>query len=100
MRTMPSINRDTGARRRGELNRDNGGHRLSPVIDAQRRLSGRRPRTGERRMTQVSPRDPRYAYPDAFTRLEPRASTDRRRAEGKRRAWMRYEPEGLRRGYS
>ena len=44
----------------GELNRGSAGRRLSPAIDAQRRVNGRRrdgPGIGAR---QVGPRDPRY----------------------------------------
>jgi hypothetical protein len=57
---MTSIKRDAAARRRGELNRTSGGRRLSPAIDARRRLNGPRPGPGEISASHVGPRDPRY----------------------------------------
>jgi len=41
-KTMTSVKRDVAARRPGELNRGSVCHRLSPAIDAGRRLNGRR----------------------------------------------------------
>jgi hypothetical protein len=60
--TMTRIKRDVAARRRGELNRTSVGRRLSPAIDARRRLNGRRPNSPSIGARQVGPRDPRYEY--------------------------------------
>jgi hypothetical protein len=59
---MTSIKRDVAARRRGEFNRGRVGRRLSPAIDAPRRLNGRRPDPGEISTSHVRPRDPLYEY--------------------------------------
>jgi hypothetical protein len=59
---MTSIKRDVAAREQGELNRTSVGRRLSPAIDARRRLNGRRPDSPWIGARQVGPRDPRYEY--------------------------------------
>lgn len=45
LRTMTNTKRDDAARMRGELSRDRFGRRLSPAIDARRRLNADRPST-------------------------------------------------------
>ena len=59
---MTSIKRDIAARRRAKLNRDSVGRRLSPAIDAQRRLNGRRPDPGETSTSHARARDALYEY--------------------------------------
>ena len=51
------------ARRRGELTRDRGSRRLSPAIDAQRRLNARRVDGTPTNAEAFGPNDRRYAYP-------------------------------------
>lgn len=62
MRTMTSTTRDEAARRRGELSHDGVGRRLSPAIDARRRLNAQRRGTAGTSARRIAPRDPRYAY--------------------------------------
>jgi hypothetical protein len=59
---MTSTRRDDAARRRGELSRDGIGRRLSPAIDARRRLYAERRGTVWTSASRVGPRDPRYDY--------------------------------------
>ncbi len=59
---MTSTTRDDAARRRGEFSRDGVGRRLSPAIDARRRLNGQRRGTAGTSARPVGPRDPRYDY--------------------------------------
>jgi len=59
---MTSTPRNKAARRRGEFNRDGVGRRLSPAIDARRRLNAQRRGTGGTSASYVGPRDPRYDY--------------------------------------
>ena len=62
LRTMTNVKPDHAARKRGELSGDGVGRRLSPVIDARRRLHARRRATGGSNASRVGPRDPRYEY--------------------------------------
>jgi hypothetical protein len=50
------------ARSRGELTRDRGSRRLSPAIDAQRRLNARRADGTSTNADPLGPNDRRYAY--------------------------------------
>ena len=59
---MTRRTRDLSERRRGELNRDRTIHRVSLVIDAQRRLNARRAVGTGTKADLVGPSDPRYAY--------------------------------------
>ena len=59
---MTTTKRDNAARKRGELSRDGVGRRLSPAIDARRRLNAERRRTPGTSASHVDPRDPRYEY--------------------------------------
>lgn len=59
---MTSTKRDHVARKRGELSRDGVGRRLSPAIEARRRLHTQRRGSTATRASLVSPRDPRYEY--------------------------------------
>ena len=52
----------SAARRRGELTRDRGSRRLSPAIDAQRRLNARRADGTPTNPDPFGPNDRRYAY--------------------------------------
>jgi hypothetical protein len=53
----------SAARRRGELTGDRGSRRLSPAIDAQRRLNARRADGTPTNADPFGPNDRRYAYP-------------------------------------
>jgi hypothetical protein len=53
----------SAARRRGELTGDRGSRRLSPAIDAQRRLNTRRADGTPTNADPFGPNDRRYAYP-------------------------------------
>jgi hypothetical protein len=53
---------DLPARKRGELTRDRGSRRLSPAIDAKRRLDAGRVDSPRTKPHPVGPSDPRYAY--------------------------------------
>jgi hypothetical protein len=53
----------SAARRRGELTGDRGSRRLSPAIDAQRRLNTRRADDTPTNADPFGPNDRRYAYP-------------------------------------
>jgi hypothetical protein len=53
----------SAARRRGELTGDRGSRRLSPAIDAQRRLNTRRGDDTPTNADPFGPNDRRYAYP-------------------------------------
>ena len=59
---MASMRRDDVARKRGELSHDGVGRRLSPAIDARRRLNAHRRGAGATSTTRFGPRDPRYGY--------------------------------------
>jgi hypothetical protein len=59
---MTSTPRDDAARRRGEVSRDGVGRRLSPAIEARRRLNAHRRWTAGTSARPVAPRDPRYDY--------------------------------------
>ena len=59
---MTSTKRDDAARSRGEFSRDGVGRRLSPAIDARRRLNAQRRGTARTSASHVGPRDPRYDY--------------------------------------
>ena len=60
---MTNTTRDDAARRRGEVSRDGvGRRRLSPAIDARRRLNAQRRGTAATRARHIGPRDPRYDY--------------------------------------
>ena len=58
--TMTRTEQNVAARRRGELSRDRGSRRISPTIDAQRRLNAVQ---ADGTRTNVDPFDRRYAYP-------------------------------------
>ena len=60
---MTRTERYSAARRRGELTGDRGSRRLSPAIDAQRRLNARRADGTPTNADPVGPNDRRYAYP-------------------------------------
>jgi hypothetical protein len=53
----------SAARRRGELTGDRGSRRLSPAIDAQRRLNTQRADGTPTNADPFGPNDRRYAYP-------------------------------------
>ncbi|MFL5861798.1 MAG: hypothetical protein ACJ780_13625 [Solirubrobacteraceae bacterium] len=59
---MAGTKRNDLARKRGELSHDGVGRRLSPAIDARRRLNADRRGGGASRASRVGPRDPRYDY--------------------------------------
>jgi hypothetical protein len=59
---MTSSRQDWAARTRGELNRERGSRRLSPVINAQRRLTDGRPGGAWNKAGPLGLSDPRYAY--------------------------------------
>ena len=59
---MTRTERNGAARRRGELTRDRGSRRLSPAIDAQRRLNTRRADGPRTKADPFGPSDSRYAY--------------------------------------
>jgi hypothetical protein len=59
---MTSIKRDVAPGRRAKLNRNSVARRMSPAIDAQRRLNERRRDPGEISTSHVRPRDPVYEY--------------------------------------
>jgi hypothetical protein len=59
---MTRTEHNRAARRRGELTRDRGSRRLSPAIDAQRRLNARRADGTRTNADPVGPSDRRYAY--------------------------------------
>jgi hypothetical protein len=59
---MTRTEQNRAARRRGELTRDRGSRRLSPEIDAQRRLNARRAVGTGTHADPFGPSDPRYAY--------------------------------------
>ena len=59
---MTSTKRDDAARKRSEVSRDRVGRRLSPAIDARRRLNAQRRDTAPTSASQFGPRDPRYDY--------------------------------------
>jgi hypothetical protein len=59
---MRSSERDRAARRRGELSRDSVDRRLSPAIDAKRRLNANRPSRVWISASGVGGSDPRYAH--------------------------------------
>jgi hypothetical protein len=59
---MTQTERNSAARRRGELTRDRGSRRLSAAIDARRRMNTR-PADGTRTSADPHrPSDPRHAY--------------------------------------
>ena len=59
---MTRTEHNRAARRRGELTRDRGSRRLSPAIDAQRRLNTRRVDGTRTNADPHGPSDRRYAY--------------------------------------
>jgi hypothetical protein len=59
---MTRTEHSSAARRRGELTRDRGSRRLSPAIDAQRRLNARRVDGTPTNADPFGPNDRRYAY--------------------------------------
>jgi hypothetical protein len=59
---MTNTKRGDMARKRGELTRDGVGRRLSPAIDARRRLNAQRRGPAWSGASHVGPRDPRYDY--------------------------------------
>ncbi len=59
---MTSTTREDAARRRGEVGRDRVGRRLSPAIEARRRLNAQRRGTAGTSASHAGPRDPRYDY--------------------------------------
>ena len=60
---MTRTEHNRAARRRGESTRDRGSPRLSPAIDAQRRLNVRRADGTPTNAEAFAPNDRRYAYP-------------------------------------
>jgi hypothetical protein len=62
LRSMAGTKRNDIARKRGELSHDGVGRRLSPAIDARRRLNAHRRGAGWASASHVGPRDPRYDY--------------------------------------
>jgi len=59
---MAGTKRNDLARKRGELSHDGVGRRLSPAIDARRRLNAQRRGAGATSAGRVGPRNPRYNY--------------------------------------
>jgi hypothetical protein len=59
---MAGTKRSDVARKRGDLSRDGVGRRLSPAIDARRRLNAHRRDAGRTSVSHFGPRDPRYDY--------------------------------------
>jgi hypothetical protein len=59
---MTRTKRVEAARKRGELSRDGVGRRLSPAIDARRRLNVQRQRPAGTSASHFGPRDSRYDY--------------------------------------
>jgi hypothetical protein len=59
---MTRTEHNAAARRRGELTGDRGSRRLSPAIDAQRRLNARQADATPTDTDPFSPNDRRYAY--------------------------------------
>jgi hypothetical protein len=59
---MAGTRRSDIARKRGELSQDGVGRRLSPAIEARRRLNAQRRGAGGSSGSRVGPRDPRYDY--------------------------------------
>jgi hypothetical protein len=59
---MAGTKRNDLARKRGELSHDGVGRRLSPAIDARRRLNAHRRGAGGTSASHVGPRNPRYDY--------------------------------------
>jgi hypothetical protein len=59
---MKRTEHNSAARRQGELTRDRGSLRLSPAIDARRRLNTRRADSTRTKIDPLGPSDPRYAY--------------------------------------
>jgi hypothetical protein len=62
LRTMTSTTRNEAARRRGDVSHDGVGRRLSPAIEARRRLNAQRRGTAGSSATRIGLRDPRYDY--------------------------------------
>ena len=58
---MTRTEQNSAALRRGEVNHDRGS-RLSHVVDARRRLNGRRADSTRAKAHPPGPSDPRYAY--------------------------------------
>lgn len=59
---MTRNKRADAARKRGELSHDGVGRRLSPAIDARRRLNAHRQRPAGTSASPFAPRAPRYDY--------------------------------------
>ena len=62
LRSMTRTEHNLAARRRGELTRDRGSRRISPAIDAQRRLNARQADGTPTNAAPFGPKDRRYAY--------------------------------------
>ena len=61
--TMTRTEQNVAARRGGELSRDRGSRRISPTIDAQRRLNAVQADGTRTNVDPFGPNDRRYAYP-------------------------------------
>ena len=62
LKTMTLTQHDLAARRRGERNRDRASLRLSPAIDAKRRLNARRAHGTRTKADPFGPSDPGHAH--------------------------------------
>ena len=60
---MTRTEHNLAARKRGELSRDRGSRRISPTIDAQRRLNALQADGTRTNADPFGPNDRRYAYP-------------------------------------
>lgn len=60
---MTRTEQNLAARKRGELSRDRGSRRISPTIDAQRRLNALQADGTRTNADPFGPNDRRYAYP-------------------------------------
>jgi hypothetical protein len=60
---MTRTEHNLAARRRGELTRDRGSRRITPAIDAKRRLNARQADGTRTNADPFGPNDRRYAYP-------------------------------------
>jgi hypothetical protein len=59
---MTRTEHNQAARRRGELTRDRGSRRLSPAIEARRRVNALQVDGTRTKADPIGPSDPRYAY--------------------------------------
>jgi hypothetical protein len=62
LKIMTRTEHNSAARRRGELTGDRGSRRLSPAMDAQRRLDARRADRAGTNAEPFNPKDRRYAH--------------------------------------